>query len=140
MENKMNPVVHFEMPAEDTKRMSEFYTKAFNWQTRQMGPEMGSYVVVTTAESDPNDLAGRPKTPGTINGGFFQKSENNKLPTVVISVDDIQAAMKKVIDAGGTIVGGSKPGEPDNIPGVGLYIAFTDTEGNRVALLQPKGM
>jgi 3-hydroxyisobutyrate dehydrogenase-like beta-hydroxyacid dehydrogenase len=36
--------------------------------------------------------------------------------------------------------GGMKPGEPDDIPGVGLYIAFTDTEGNRVSILQPKGM
>lgn len=31
---KMNPVVHFEMPAEDKKRMSKFYTKAFGWQLR----------------------------------------------------------------------------------------------------------
>jgi len=30
---KMDPVVHFEMPAEDRKRMSGFYTKAFGWQT-----------------------------------------------------------------------------------------------------------
>jgi predicted enzyme related to lactoylglutathione lyase len=25
----MNPVVHFEMPAEDRKRMADFYTKVF---------------------------------------------------------------------------------------------------------------
>lgn len=28
-------------------------------------------------------------------------------------------------------------GEPAEIPGVGLYILFFDTEGNRVSLLQP---
>ena len=120
--------------------MSDFYTKAFGWQTRQMGPEMGNYVVVTTSESDPNDLAGRPKSPGTINGGFFKKSEEHKYPSVVIAVDNIQDAMKKVTEAGGKIMGGSKPGEPDDIPGVGLYISFMDTEGNLVSLLQPKGM
>ena len=48
----MNPVVHFEMPAEDRKRMSEFYKKTFGWQTQMLGPEMGDYVVVTTTESD----------------------------------------------------------------------------------------
>ena len=28
-------------------------------------------------------------------------------------------------------------GEPADIPGVGRYVAFTDTEGNRVSMLQP---
>jgi len=28
-------------------------------------------------------------------------------------------------------------GEPMEIPGVGLYLSFRDTEGNRVAMLQP---
>ena len=49
---KTNPVVHFEMPAEDRERMSGFYTKAFGWQTKQLGPEMGEYVLVTTTEVD----------------------------------------------------------------------------------------
>jgi predicted enzyme related to lactoylglutathione lyase len=56
---------------------------------------------------------------------------------VVIAVDDIKAAMKKVKEAGGKVLGGQKPGEPDAIPGVGLYASFVDTEGNRVSLLQP---
>lgn len=28
-------------------------------------------------------------------------------------------------------------GEPMDIPGVGQYVSFTDTEGNRVSMLQP---
>ncbi len=28
-------------------------------------------------------------------------------------------------------------GEPVEIPGIGHYVSFTDTEGNRVSLLQP---
>jgi len=28
-------------------------------------------------------------------------------------------------------------GEPMEIPGVGHYVSFTDTEGNRVSMLQP---
>jgi hypothetical protein len=131
----MNPVVHFEMPAEDKKRMSNFYTKVFGWKAEVLGPEMGNYVIVKTTDTDEK---GMPKKPGIINGGFFDKSNGNEHPSVVIAVDDIRDAMKKIKDAGGTIVGGSKPGEPDNIPGVGLYIAFKDTEGNRVSILQPK--
>ncbi len=128
--SKMNPVVHFEMPYEDGKRMADFYTKAFGWQTQIMGPEMGNYVVVSTTESDPK--TGFPKTPGSINGGFFNKSKGNNTPSVVISVDDIKAGMKKVTDAGGKVLG-----EPVEIPGIGLYVSFEDPEGNRVSMMQP---
>jgi len=38
----MNPVVHFEMPAKDRKRMADFYTKVFGWRTQLLGPEMGN--------------------------------------------------------------------------------------------------
>jgi len=48
--------------------------------------------------------------------------------------------MRKVTEAGGKVLGGQKPGEPDHIPGVGLYASFIDTEGNRVGMLQPLGM
>ena len=33
--------------------------------------------------------------------------------------------------------GGKVEGEPLAIPGVGQYVAFFDTEGNRVSMLQP---
>jgi predicted enzyme related to lactoylglutathione lyase len=32
----MDLVVHFEMPAGDSKRMSEFYTKAFGWEMKRL--------------------------------------------------------------------------------------------------------
>jgi uncharacterized protein len=50
----------------------------------------------------------------------------------VIAVDDIHDAVRRVTDAGGTVLG-----EPMEIPGVGHYVSFTDTEGNRVSMLQP---
>jgi hypothetical protein len=43
----MNPVVHFEMPAEDRKRMADFYTKVFGWKTQQLGEDMGNYVLIS---------------------------------------------------------------------------------------------
>ena len=128
---KMDPVVHFEMPAEDRRRMSEFYTNAFGWQTNQLGPEMGEYVLVTTTEVDEKMM---PKKPGAINGGFFQKTDDvaSQYPSVVIQVDDIKESMKKVERAGGKILG-----EPMEITGVGWFVSFFDTEGNRVSMLQP---
>ena len=132
----MDPVVHFEMPAENKNRMVSFYTSVFGWEAQKLGPDMGNYVVVSTTEMGDNN---RPKTPGAINGGFFEKSKDNQYPSVVIAVDDIKESMKKVEAAGGKILGGGyKAGEPDDIPGVGLYISFIDTEGNRISMLQPK--
>ncbi|MHB1921076.1 MAG: VOC family protein [Chitinophagaceae bacterium] len=113
----MNPVVHFEMPAEDQKRMADFYTRVFGWQTQQLGPEMGNYTLVTTTEMGANHL---PKEAGRINGGFFKKTKEVQYPSVVIAVDDIHQSMEKVKDSGGIILRGmGAPGEPDYIPGVG---------------------
>ena len=127
----MNPVVHFEMPAEDKKRMANFYTKVFDWKTQHLGEDMGNYVLATTTDSDEK---GRPKKPGAINGGFFQKTDDKpaQYPSVVIAVDDIKEHIEKVEKAGGKVLG-----EPWDIPGVGLYVSFFDTEGNRVTMLQP---
>ncbi len=136
-----NPVVHFEMGYFDRERMKKFYETAFQWNLQQMGAEMGNYVVAQTAETDGNGMV---KTPGTINGGFYQKTDNplSHAPSVVISVQDIKNAMKAVETGGGKILGamdesGGHTMEPQMIPGVGLWISFQDTEGNRVSLLQP---
>lgn len=134
----MNPVVHFEMPYEDRSRMADFYTASFGWQAQLLGPEMGEYVVVTTSDTDETTKV--PKQPGMINGGFFKKTKETQYPSLVIGVTDIQEAMKKVAASGGKVLGGQKPGEPDDIPGVGLYVSFIDTEGNRVGMLQPHPM
>ena len=74
------------------------------------------------------------KRPGVINGGFYPKKPNwpTQYPSVVIAVDDIKDAMKRIMLAGGKILG-----EPIQIPGIGQYVSFTDTEGNRASILQP---
>jgi predicted enzyme related to lactoylglutathione lyase len=130
----MNPVVHFEFPAEDSNRMAKFYTDAFGWKTQQLGEEMGNYVLATTCET--NDK-GHPKNPGTINGGFYNRRPEmpDDGPSVVIAVNDINDAVNKIKAAGGKVLG-----EPMMIPGVGMYVSFTDTEGNRNSVLQPTGM
>ncbi len=137
----MNPVVHFEMGYNDRERAKEFYTKTFGWKMNQMGPEMGEYVVAQTTETDEKGMI---KTPGNINGGLYQKTEDPRshAPSVVISVKDIKASMETVKANGGKILGarnekGETTMEPMMIPGVGLWITIEDTEGNRVSMLQP---
>ncbi len=128
---KMDSVVHFEMPAKDKKRTADFYSKVFGWQMQLLGKEMDDYLLATTIESDENG----PKKPGGINGGFYTRDESKpgfSQPHVVIAVDDIKKSMVKVKESGGEVLG-----EPQEIPGIGLYVSFKDTEGNHVGILQP---
>jgi predicted enzyme related to lactoylglutathione lyase len=92
---------------------------------------MGDYALVTTAERNKD---GFPKEPGRINGGFFPKSADSPVqsPSLVIAVDDIRDAMKKIKTAGGKV-----HGQPLDIPGYGQYVSFTDTEGNTVSIMEP---
>ena len=130
MSKKMNPVVHFEMPFDDKSRMIKFYESAFGWRMEALGEEMGQYVLATTTETDDNG----PQKPGAINGGFFPKRPDwpAQHPSVVIAVEDIKKSVTDVAAAGGKTLG-----EPMEIPGVGQYVSFFDTEGNRVGMLQP---
>ncbi len=126
-----NPVVHFEMPYTDAKRVSEFYSKAFGWGMNDAGENMGNYIVAVTADTDENRMV---KTSGTINGGFYQKTKvSNPNPSFVISVENLEEAIKAVTEAGGKV-----QGEPQDIPGIGKWVVFIDTEGNKVSLLQAK--
>jgi len=126
-----NPVVHFEMPYEDADRVAKFYEQAFGWNMNNLGEQMGSYITAGTADTDENNMV---QAPGTINGGLYplSASPENKEPSVVISVDNLDAAIKSVTTAGGTMIN-----QPTEIPGIGMWASFRDTEGNRVSILQP---
>lgn len=130
---KMNPVVHFEIPADDQNRMSDFYSSVFGWEIEKLGPEMNEYMLATTTENGEN---GMPKNPGAINGGFYEKSKGmpNK-PSLVIAVDDIEESIEMVNQNGGKVLG-----EVDEIPEVGKFVYFEDTEGNITGLMQPISM
>lgn len=128
---KMNPVVHFELPARDRIRMADFYSGVFGWQAQMLGEDMGNYVTVSTVESGKD---GRPVVPGAINGGLYpvREDEKDRHPSLVIAVEDILDSIRKVTEAGGMVLG-----EPTLIPGVGKYVSFIDTEGNTLSILQP---
>lgn len=127
-----NPVVHFEMPYKNAKRVAQFYSQVFGWDMQQLGDEMGQYITADTDDTDENRMV---KTPGTINGGFYDltQSKQSAAPSVVISVDDLAQSTKNVEAAGGKMLG-----EPQDIPGIGRWASFEDSEGNRVSMLQAK--
>ncbi|MFN8309862.1 MAG: VOC family protein [Chitinophagales bacterium] len=126
----MNPVVHFEMPYKDAKRAAAFYTNVFGWKMADLGPSSGNYILATTAETD-----AKPGFPaGAINGGLFPFKPDwpMQYPSIVIGVNDIQAAIKGINANGGKVLG-----DPIRIPNFGNYVSFIDTEGNRNSVIQP---
>ena len=125
---KMNPVVHFEMPYINNKRVAKFYKNAFGW-VMQYIPKMGKYVLATTSPVDKKQMHLKK---GAINGGFYPKGPFGTTSHVVISVNNLEKHIEVVKKAGGKV-----SGKPMDIPGIGMFVMFKDTEDNRVGMLQP---
>ena len=124
----MSKVVHFEIPAEDLDRAKKFYGSVFGWtlQTTPM-PGGGEYTSVVTTPVDEQTQV--PTEPGAINGGMMERSSTIPAPVITIDVDAIDVALKEVEAEGGTTV------QPrTEIPGMGAFAYFKDSEGNVIGL------
>ncbi len=126
----MDKVVHFEIPAEDTGRAKEFYRSIFEWELNDA--DMGGGNIYTTVTTTPIDQESRlPTEPGAINGGIMHRTPDTPAPVITIGVGSIDDALKKVEAGGGGVV------QPrTEIPGMGAFAYFKDSEGNVVGLWQ----
>ena len=122
------PVVHFEIPADDVARAADFYAQAFDWDVNAM-PDMGYALLMTTPSTERG-----PKEPGAINGGMLARKEPVTAPVVVIQVDSIDDALKRVESLGGRTVSGREP-----VSTMGFAAYFTDSEGNVLGLWENAG-
>lgn len=116
-------VVHFEIPFDDGDRARAFYHNAFGWEITPM-PEM-SYTLVSTGPSGEQG----PTEPGYISGGMMDRDEVFKGPIITVAVDDIDGALAKVEEQGGTTV---RPRQ--DMGEMGSIAYFTDPEGNLMGL------
>lgn len=112
--------VTFELPADDLGRAAEFYTKVFGWSTMKL--PFDSIVI---------DTSGKQVDPGNSSGVFSKRNEFVKAPVLIINVDDIDAAIKKVGEAGGEVLT-----EKENVGGFGLSVYAKDTEGTVFCIWQ----
>ncbi len=123
----MGKVVHFEIPADDLARAREFYGSVFGWQLQDMaGQGMDYTLAITTPVDEETQL---PTEPGAINGGMMKRAPDTPSPVITIDVPSIDDALKQ-IEAGG----GSMVSPRTEIPGMGAFAYFKDTEGNVVGL------
>jgi predicted enzyme related to lactoylglutathione lyase len=120
-----SPIVHIELPANDTKAASEFYSNLFGWKI----------------DHDPNFdyYQFRPESgPG---GGFVNPSPATEMNIayepgkvlVYVASDDIEASLAKAESLGAKTV---LP--KTEIPGVGWFAVFSDPTGNNIGLYTSK--
>jgi predicted enzyme related to lactoylglutathione lyase len=117
----MDKVVHFEIPTDDLDRAKGFYGSVFGWHLQTM-QEMPYTIVMTTPVDEQTQM---PTEPGAINGGMMERTADAPSPVLTVGVDSVDESMKKVEAEGGTIV---RP--KTEVPGMGAFAYFKDTEGN----------
>lgn len=116
----MPKVIHFELPFDDAERANRFYADVFGWQSEQFGDDQ-YYLQQTGGEDEAYGIGGAlTERAATFNGG-------NTL--IIIGVDDLDSYIGKVSDAGCEIVT-----PRTEIPGIGWFANFRDTEGNVVGM------
>jgi uncharacterized protein len=125
----VDKLVHFEIPADDVGRAKGFYGSIFGWELQDM--EGMDYTIVRTVAVDEQQM---PTEPGAINGGMIRRSADTPSPVLTIDVHSIDEALKRIEEAGGSVV---RPRQ--EIPGMGAYAYFKDTEGNTLGLWETAG-
>lgn len=117
-------VVHFEIPASDTARLSQFYEDVFGWKFQKAAmPGMEYWMIQTGPQGK------------SVGGGMYPRSGPDDRPRNYIGVEDIDQAIVSFTRAGGHQVV-----EKMEVPGMGWSYIGADPEGNVIALWQPGPM
>lgn len=115
MTDRHHTIDYVELQVADLAAARSFYERAFNWQFTDYGPE----------------YAGIQRTDGGEAGGIMQ-AESAEPPLVQLYSDDLDATLKAVEAAGGSI---TVP--PFEFPG-GRRFHFTDPAGNQLGVWSAK--
>jgi predicted enzyme related to lactoylglutathione lyase len=114
-------VIHFEIPATDTKRAVDFYKNVFGWQFVSYGGGEMDYWLIT---------AGKDEEPG-INGAIAKKDEMHPETINTIAVSSFEESVDKIKAASGTVLTPKM-----TVPKVGYMAYCKDTEGNVFGIMQ----
>ncbi len=113
-----NVLAHFAIEADDVSRARAFYETVFGWAFEPWGPP--DFYMIKNAG---------------VHGALQQRREplpeGRKGFQCSFAVDDLDASMKAIQDAGGEVIG-----PQHDIPTVGKLTEFKDTEGNEAIIIQ----
>ena len=109
MTNVHHAIDYIELPAQDLPSTRAFYEKAFGWQFTEYGPQ---YAGIRS-----------PSGEGEVGGLDGTAGQSRRAPLVLLYSDDLDASVRAVRAAGGTVTQG-----PYEFPG-GRRFHFTDPGG-----------
>ena len=113
-----NPIVHFEIPADDPKRAQKFYEKMFGWKF-EFYKDMDYYGI-------------KAKKDGVgIDGGMMKRKMPDQPFMNYVQVDSVDKYLKKAKENGAKIAM-----EKQMIGVMGAIGAFIDSEGNLIGLYE----
>ncbi|MEV6653169.1 VOC family protein [Streptomyces sp. NPDC051219] len=110
----------FELGVADAEQARIFYGGLFDWDF-QPGPADGGGFAIRT-----------PQIPGGLHGGDAGAS-----PYLFFKVDDIEAALTRVLELGGTVEAFDSGGDADSIAKFGHFKLCRDNQGSPFGLHQP---
>jgi predicted enzyme related to lactoylglutathione lyase len=127
-------IIHFEIPANNPEKLSEFYKNLFGWKIEKvpMG-EMGDYWTIETRAGTAQNMEKAMKTAGT-NGGMMKKMDPNQRPLNYVAVESVDDFAKKIQTLGGKITIPKTP-----IPNMGSFAVALDPEGNAFGVFESSG-
>ncbi len=106
----------------DQAKAKAFYKDVLGWTIREMPMQDGSsYSSIAVGE--------------TPIGGFSPMPEDAGAWTIFVTVPDVDAAVSKATDAGGSVLA-----PPMDMPGVGRMATLTDPQGARFAVITYESM
>jgi predicted enzyme related to lactoylglutathione lyase len=116
-------IVHFEIPANDPAKLSQFYSKLFGWTFEKWGaPGSAEYWMIKTKAKD-EDVG--------VNGGMMKKEDPNQRPLNNVLVESVDDFSKKLVQLGGKVV---MP--KTEIPNMGYSAVALDPEGNGFGIFE----
>ena len=121
----MPTIQHFEFPADDVERARKFYKEVFGWKMEKWrnpeNPDKDYWIVETKDENGNKGLS----------GGMMKRQSQEHNVTNYITVNSLEEHIQKIEQAGGKIIV-----PKTEIPNMGYYVIFLDSEGNMFGLYQ----
>ena len=120
------PVVHFEIIGQDAERLRTYYSELFGWEIDANNP-MNYGIVQRDTNTNPEGIG--------IGGGVGAGPDGySGHVTFYVEVPDVEAALAKAENLGGTRVMG-----PENVMDQVELGLFTDPEGHLLGLVKSAG-
>jgi predicted enzyme related to lactoylglutathione lyase len=124
-------IVHFEIPANNPEKLSQFYKSLFGWKFEKMSMgEQGDYWMIETRAGTAQNMEKAQNTAGT-NGGMMKKMDPSQRPLNYVLVESVDDFSKKIQTLGGKIIVPKTP-----IPNMGAFAVGLDPEGNAFGVFE----